>query len=127
MFQTGRSRRVIRNAMKARLTLKPGQRGTKKLYAQYGNQLLYVRYRYDKQRKRRIKTIELVVEEISWLPGIGRITGETVVGLKIGVKESVLRQKVKKLGGIWNPSKNVWELSYKHVVTLELEERIVGV
>ncbi len=54
--------------MKARSTLKPGQRGTLKLSAQYGEQLLYVRYRYDPLRKKRLKTVELIVEETDWEP-----------------------------------------------------------
>jgi hypothetical protein len=32
-----------------RLTLKPGQRGTHKLAAKYGDRLVRVRYRYDEQ------------------------------------------------------------------------------
>ena len=33
--------------MRTRLTLKPGQRGTKQLVAEYGDRLVCVRYRYD--------------------------------------------------------------------------------
>ena len=36
--------------MRTRLILKPGQRGTKKLGAKYGDRLLCVRYRYDEKR-----------------------------------------------------------------------------
>ena len=36
--------------MRARLILKPGQRGTKKLCAEYGERLVCVRYRYDEKR-----------------------------------------------------------------------------
>jgi len=39
--------------MKTRLTLKPGQKGTKKLIAEYGDQLVCIRYRYDPQKKKR--------------------------------------------------------------------------
>ena len=41
-----------------RLHLKPGQKGTKQLLAQYGDRLICVRYRYDAQRKKRFKTVE---------------------------------------------------------------------
>ncbi|WP_322512865.1 hypothetical protein [Chloroflexus sp.] len=54
--------------MRTRLKLKPGQRGTKKLQAMYGDRLVCVRYRYDAEHGRRLKTIELIVEEKAWLP-----------------------------------------------------------
>ncbi|MEF3274571.1 MAG: hypothetical protein K6356_09260 [Chloroflexus sp.] len=54
--------------MRTRLKLKPGQRGTKKLHAQYGDRLVCVRYRYDTENGRRLKTIELIVEEKAWTP-----------------------------------------------------------
>jgi hypothetical protein len=54
--------------MKARLTLKPHQRGAKKLSRQYGDRLLYVRYRDDLVRKKRVTTVELIVDEADWNP-----------------------------------------------------------
>ena len=48
---------------KTRLTLQPGQRGTRTLSACYGNQWVCVRYRYDEQQKRRFKTAKLIVTE----------------------------------------------------------------
>lgn len=54
--------------MRTRLKLKPGQRGTKKLQALYGDRLICVRYRYDAENGRRLKTIELIVEEKAWVP-----------------------------------------------------------
>ena len=50
-------------AMRTRLHLKPGQKGTKQLLAQYGDTLVCVRYRYDEQRKKRFKTVELIVAQ----------------------------------------------------------------
>ena len=49
--------------MRTLLHLKPGQKGTKQLLAQYGDRLVCVRYRYDAQRKKRFKTVELSVAE----------------------------------------------------------------
>jgi hypothetical protein len=49
--------------MRTRLHLKPSQKGTKQLLAPYGNRLICVRYRYDPQRKKRLKTVELLVGE----------------------------------------------------------------
>ena len=38
--------------MKARVTLKPGQKGTKKLVERYGDALVCVRYRYDPVKRK---------------------------------------------------------------------------
>ena len=48
--------------METRLSLAPGQNGTKKLLAIYGDRLVCVRYRHDAERKQRHKTVELIVE-----------------------------------------------------------------
>jgi len=37
--------------MRIRLTLHPEQRGTKRLLAQYGERLVWVRHRYDAEQK----------------------------------------------------------------------------
>ncbi len=52
--------------MRIGLNRKPGQSGTKKLLARYGNRLICVRYRYDEERKKRYKTVELIIEEVDW-------------------------------------------------------------
>lgn len=44
----------------------PGQRGTKKLVAQHGDRLICVRYRYDEQKRKQYKMVELIVEETDW-------------------------------------------------------------
>lgn len=46
----------------------PGQRGTRKLLARYGERLVCVRYRYDAASSTRYKTVELVVDRASWDP-----------------------------------------------------------
>ncbi len=38
-----------------RLTLKPGQPGTKGLLARYGKRLVCVRYRYDERTRQRVR------------------------------------------------------------------------
>jgi hypothetical protein len=48
-----RRQRPASSAAPVRLHLKPGQEGTKRLLAQYGDSLICVRYRYDAQRNRR--------------------------------------------------------------------------
>lgn len=111
--------------MRTRLHLKPGQKGTKKLLAKYGDRLVCVRYRYDAQTKKRYTTVELIVEEGPWQPTAPRLTAETIVGLHIDREEIELRQQIRAAGGTWNPSKRVWELRYDRVQTLGLKKRIV--
>ena len=55
--------------METRLTLRPGQHGTRKLVERYGERLLRVRYLYDAASGRRLKTVELIVESVPWTPG----------------------------------------------------------
>lgn len=43
--------------------LRPGANGTKRLHREYGKLLVCVRYRLDSERGKRVKTIELVVDE----------------------------------------------------------------
>jgi len=46
-----------------RRKLQPGEPGTRKLWAEYGEKLVCVRYRYNAENRRRMKTIELVIKE----------------------------------------------------------------
>jgi hypothetical protein len=47
---------------------RPGQRGTQKLVALYGDRLVCVRYRYDAASGTRYKTVELIVDQAAWIP-----------------------------------------------------------
>jgi hypothetical protein len=47
---------MLLKEMKSYCHLKPGQNGTKRLVEEYGEMLLYVRYRYDEVRRIRVKT-----------------------------------------------------------------------
>jgi hypothetical protein len=110
--------------MRTRLIRQPGQPGTKKLVEQYGSELVCVRYRYDDQRGKRYKTVELIVEESSYSPSSPTLKPETIVGVRIGLNESGLQKKIKQAGGTWNRSRQLWEIRYDRVVELSLEERI---
>jgi hypothetical protein len=44
----------------------PGDKGTLKPYQEFGDSLVCVRYRYNAERNRRIKTVEIVIEEVPW-------------------------------------------------------------
>ena len=111
--------------MRTRLHLKPGQKGTKQLLAQYGDSLVCVRDRYDAQRKKRFKTVELIVGQRDWNPPGARLRDDAVVAVRVAFAEAELRQRLKRAGGRWNPDRKVWELPYADVAALGLEARIV--
>lgn len=112
--------------MRTRLKLKPGQAGTKKLLMKYGDQLVCVRYRYDERRKKRYKTVEVIVDEVEWKPKVKAktLTAGTVVGVKVGVEEVELRKRVRQAGGRWNGERRLWELRYDRVLEMGLAGRI---
>jgi len=106
-------------------TIQPGQRGAKKFAAQYGDRLVCVRYRQDEQRKKRFKTVELIVEEWPWTPPPPRRRKESRVFVKVAFPERELRRQIKDVGGVWNPDKQAWEIRYDRAVALGLTPRIM--
>ncbi len=110
---------------RVRLHLKPGQRGTKQLLAQYGDRLICVRYRYDAQRKKRFKTVEILVAERDWEPPRPRFAYDETVALRVAFTDAAVRAQVKQAGGTWNPERRVWQLRYDRVIALGLNSRIV--
>jgi hypothetical protein len=54
--------------METRTTLRPGDRGTRKLRERFGKRLAGVRYRYDAEAGKRYTTVELIVAEAAWVP-----------------------------------------------------------
>ncbi len=111
--------------MSVRLTLKPGQRGTKQLVEEYGDRLVCVRYRYDEAQGKRYKTVELIEEATDWVPPQKEIAPETLVGVRVVWGEVELARQVRQAGGRWNHRQKVWELRYDQVVQLGLLERMV--
>ncbi len=110
---------------RVRLHLKPGQKGTKQLLAQYGDRLICVRYRYDAQRKKRFKTVELLVAECDWEPPPPLFGHDQIVGVRVAFADVAVRDRVKQAGGTWNPERRLWQLRYDRVVALGLHSRIV--
>jgi hypothetical protein len=111
--------------MRTRLTLQPDQDGAKQLREQYRERLVCVRYRYDETKKRRWKTVELIVEESDWEPSTPRRQESAIVAIEVAVQEREVRQQVKAAGDKWNPRSVVWELPYGQVIALGLTDRIV--
>ena len=106
-------------------TIYAGQPGTKKWMKKYGKDLLCVRYKYDTSGKRKIKTVELMVEDESWELDTQRIPANKIVHLKVNYGEINLGKLIKAAGGIWNREDKVWELPYREVVSLGLTDRVV--
>jgi len=113
--------------MEIRLTLRPGMSATKKLLARYGERLVCVRYRCDRATGRRVKTAELIVEDVAWAGRARkpRRNDRDFVAVRIAWKESGLRAAVKHAGGIWRPRQRLWELSWDAVRTLGLHGPVV--
>src|SRR5262245_49091871 len=97
--------------MRIRLTLKPGQNGTKKLLAMHGGRLVAVRYRYDAARRLRFKTVELIEEQVPWVPDVppDRSPYEHVL-VRINFDETELRVAVKNAGGRWDQERKLWDM-----------------
>jgi hypothetical protein len=114
---------ALRRTMRTQLTRQPGQPGTKRLVAQYGAELLCVRYRYDEAQRKRFKTVELMVEECDWHPAI---TATTIVGVQVALQETAIQRNVRQAGGRWNPTRRVGEIRYDRAKALGLKNRIVS-
>jgi hypothetical protein len=116
---------IVEWEMKAGKKLKPGEPGTKKLWREYGEHLFCVRYRYDAEKRKRLKTVELIIEEAPWQPEAPKISLNPLTRLRIQYGEIALRAQVKAAGGKWNHEKKTWELPYQEVLKLGLTERII--
>lgn len=84
-----------------------------------------VRYRYDEHKKKRYKTVELIVAEEPWTPSVPALTLGQIVAVRVAAAEKQLRQQVKSAGGQWDTPRGVGKLRYAQVVALGLRERIV--
>ncbi len=116
--------------MEARLKLKPGQNGTKKLLARFGERLVCVRYRYDEARSLRFTTVELIVLQSAWQPRkrtrISPRSPHDMVYVRIAYDDIALRAQMKVLGALWRPRHKLWELPWGAVQALGIEHRVVS-
>src|SRR5260221_6007040 len=87
-----------RGPMEIRLTLRPGMAGTKKLLARYSERLVCVRYRYDRATGRRIKTAELILQDVAWTGSVRKPprNDHDLVGGRIDWNKSELAPAVKR-------------------------------
>jgi hypothetical protein len=122
--------------MEIRTVRKPGDKGTQALMQKYGERLVCIRYRYDPVRKKRLKTVELIVAERDWQPeephpqeeratGLGPKRYYTRrVGVLIGYQETELRKRIKAAGGMWDSSAKLWFVPEEEVRRLGLLQRV---
>ena len=61
----------------------------------YGDQTVRRRYRYNEKQRKRFKTVELIVEEVALEPKAKPITGEMIVGLRVGWPKVALQYRIK--------------------------------
>lgn len=100
--------------------LTPGQNGTKRLQAEYGNALVCVRYRLDDHK--RYTTVELVIDEQELPPPATRL--QDIVAVTIGYQERALRDQAKKLGAHWDAEGRVWLMPRSTAKAIGLEATI---
>lgn len=103
----------------------PGEPGTKKLLQIYGSDLVCVRYRYDHAKNKKWKTVELIVEQGLYKENTDRIHGNKTVDIEIEYEEINHRKAVKDAGGKWNKKNKRWQLPYRKVIALGLNDRII--
>ena len=111
--------------MIARLKLKPGQKGTKRLVAEHGDALVCVRYRYDEQKGLRYKTIELIVESKPWTAPAPQFADTDLVPVYIGFADTTSREIAKAAKGRWDPDQKLWLIKYGRIKGTDLEKHII--
>ena len=121
--------------MLIRTVRKPGEPGTRKLVARYGERLVSVRYRYDPARGKRYKTVELIVAEEDWRPPAEPKTEAAApapkprttprVPVRIQYFEKDLQRRIRAAGGLWDPRRKLWYAPEEYVKRLGLGNRIV--
>jgi hypothetical protein len=116
--------------MECRKRLTPGMNGTKRYQQRFGDRLLYVRYRHDPERQRRLTTVELIVDE-GPLQRPRSTVDKTLfphpnqtIFVRIDYAEEALRSKAKAAGAVWVAEHKRWKLPYHIAVKLGLRERI---
>jgi hypothetical protein len=112
-------------------TLKPGSNGTKRLVQRYGEQLLAVRYRLDREKQLSYTTVELIIETKPAPTQDLNLIADRLkqnrqqVALRIHHEERDLQRLVKAAGGKWDVDHKIWRISYGEAIRLGLKERII--
>ena len=107
-----------------RKTLRPGERGTRKLLKLYGEDLVAVRYRHDEAAGIRLKTAEIVVARAK-LRRSKSLPPSALVYARVEPWEKPLHEKLKKGGARWDPDLRLWRMRYDTALALGLRRRIL--
>lgn len=110
---------------RARVTkrLNPGDNGTKRWLAQYGDSIVCVRYRQD--GKKRYTTVELVVDEQTLLNPPRK--EREIIAVAIDCKEQTLRLQARQSGATWDGERRLCLMPRATAKRLGLEDRIQSV
>jgi hypothetical protein len=108
-----------RRATRVIKTIDPQDPGARRWAQEYGERLLCLRYRVDPRTRKRLTTVELVVDAAPTLASLP-------VALRIAWHETALREAVKTAGGKWDASSKLWMLAYGAARDMGLKERIVN-
>lgn len=125
----GRKTRSAPRDLRPRAKLWPGEPGTKRFREQYGDRLVCVRYLYDANRRRRVTTVELVVDEGVWAPRPRRPAPDPVVGIRTDWDDRDVESRVAAAGGVWDRKLRLWRLPQSRARALgvpDLHRRLVA-
>lgn len=111
-------------------TLKPNEAGTKNLVRKYGEKLVAVRYRKGVNPNKIYTTVELIVHEKVYVPGVTHVPAESakstqMMPIRLEYRDIETRKKIQKAGGIWDPEKKFWYLSYQKIRELQLNPLVI--
>jgi hypothetical protein len=67
----------------------------------------------------------LIVEEGPWEQNPAKTPPNKIIYVRVNYDETYLRRLVGAAGGRWNRIRKLWELPYRAVVELGLEDRVV--
>ncbi len=108
-----------------RTTMQPGDPGTRRLLEKYGPSLVCVRYRYDKEKRERVTTVEIVVDRGSWA-GRDGLEPWTEVGIRLRYAETELRERAREAGARWDPTRKLWWMRWDVARRTGLAERVAA-
>lgn len=106
-------------------TILPGRPGTKSLMNTDKMELVCVRYKYNRQYRKKIKTAEFIVKYWNEDVKSEKIPFNKIVHLKVEFGERQIGMLIRSAGGKWNKQKRYWELPYREVKSIGLEDRII--
>ncbi len=78
------------------------------------------------ERKRKIRTVELIIDESPLTLNSSKIPMNKIMQLIVAYGEVHVSKLMRAAAGRWNRKEKLWELPYGEVLALGLENRIVN-